>query len=54
MLEFWNLVFTQFNHDGSGNYNHVGEEEHRHRYGARAPACIMQGVPSLFDVDKPL
>jgi len=50
-VEFWNLVFTQFNHDGNGNYTTLAKKNIDTGMGLERLACIMQGVPSLFDVD---
>ena len=50
-VEFWNLVFTQFNSDGEGHYTPLGAQEHRYRHGPERLACIMQGVDNLFEVD---
>ena len=36
-VEVWNLVFSQFNNDGHGNYTDFGAEEHRYRHGPGAP-----------------
>ena len=50
-VEFWNLVFTQFNNDGSGNYTELPYKNIDTGMGLERLACIMQGVDSLFDVD---
>ena len=50
-VEFWNLVFTQFNNDGQGNYTELTNKNIDTGMGLERLACIMQGVPSLFDVD---
>lgn len=50
-VEFWNLVFTQFNNDGSGNYTLLEKKNIDTGMGLERLACIMQGVDSLFDVD---
>ncbi len=50
-VEFWNLVFTQFNNDGNGNYTTLEHKNIDTGMGLERLACIMQGVDSLFDVD---
>ncbi|MBR2521492.1 MAG: alanine--tRNA ligase [Oscillospiraceae bacterium] len=50
-IEFWNLVFTQFNNDGEGNYTQLAYKNIDTGMGLERLACIMQGVDSLFDVD---
>ncbi len=50
-VEVWNLVFSQFNSDGKGNY---AEMEHKNidtGMGLERLACVMQGVDNLFEVD---
>ncbi len=50
-VEVWNLVFSQFNSDGNGNY---AEMEHKNidtGMGLERLACVMQGVDNLFEVD---
>ncbi len=50
-VEFWNLVFTQFNNDGNNNYTELKQKNIDTGMGLERLACIMQGVNSLFDVD---
>ncbi|SMC47803.1 alanine--tRNA ligase [Papillibacter cinnamivorans] len=50
-VEFWNLVFTQFNNDGNGNYTPLKQKNIDTGMGLERLACIMQNVYSLFDVD---
>ncbi|MEA4921284.1 MAG: alanine--tRNA ligase [Clostridiaceae bacterium] len=50
-VEFWNLVFTQFNSDGNGNYTPLEHKNIDTGMGMERLACIMQEVDSLFDVD---
>jgi len=50
-VEFWNLVFTQFNNDGAGNYTLLASKNIDTGMGLERLACIVQGVDSLFDVD---
>ncbi len=50
-VEFWNLVFTQFNSDGAGNYTPLEHPNIDTGMGLERLACIMQGVGNLFEVD---
>ena len=50
-VEFWNLVFTQFNSDGKGNYSPLEHPNIDTGMGLERIACIMQGVENLFEVD---
>lgn len=50
-VEFWNLVFTQFDKDEQGNYNRLAHPNIDTGMGLERIACIMQGVTSLFEVD---
>ncbi len=50
-VEFWNLVFTQFNNDGNGHYTELAHKNINTGMGLERIACIMQGVDSLFEVD---
>ena len=49
--EFWNLVFTQFDNDGKGNYTHLKSCNIDTGMGLERLACIMQSVDNLFEVD---
>ena len=49
--EFWNLVFTQFENDGNGNYSKLKSCNIDTGMGLERLACIMQGVDNLFEVD---
>ena len=50
-VEFWNLVFTQFNNDGNNNYTRLKSCNIDTGMGLERLACIMQGVDNLFEVD---
>ncbi len=50
-VEFWNLVFTQFDKDEDGNYNRLDHPNIDTGMGLERIACIMQGVNNLFEVD---
>ena len=50
-VEFWNLVFTQFDKDEAGNYNRLAKPNIDTGMGLERIACIMQGVDNLFEVD---
>ncbi|WP_040196399.1 alanine--tRNA ligase [Candidatus Soleaferrea massiliensis] len=50
-VEFWNLVFSQFDNDGNGNYTKLEHPNIDTGMGLERLACIMQGVDNLFEVD---
>ena len=50
-VEFWNLVFSQYNSDGNGNYAPMEHPNIDTGMGLERLACIMQGVSNLFEVD---
>lgn len=50
-IEFWNLVFTQFNKTDDGEYKKLDHPNIDTGMGLERLACIMQGVNNLFEVD---
>ena len=50
-IEFWNLVFTQFDKDEAGNYNPLENPNIDTGMGLERLATIMQGVGTIFEVD---
>lgn len=51
VVEFWNLVFTQFDKDEEGNYNRLQNPNIDTGMGLERISTIMQGVNSIFEVD---
>ena len=50
-IEVWNLVFTQFENDGNGNYTRLANPNIDTGMGLERLACVMQDVDNLFEVD---
>lgn len=50
-MEFWNLVFTQFNAEEDGTYSELEQKNIDTGMGLERMATIMQNVDSIFDVD---
>jgi alanyl-tRNA synthetase len=51
VVEFWNLVFTQFDRDEHGNYNRLKNPNIDTGMGLERIATIMQDKNSIFEVD---
>lgn len=51
VMEFWNLVFTQFDKDEQGNYNRLAHPNIDTGMGLERIASIMQGTDNIFEVD---
>ena len=51
IVEFWNLVFTQFDKDEDGNYNKLANTNIDTGMGLERIATIMQGVDNIFEID---
>ncbi len=50
-MEVWNIVFTQFNNDGKGNYTELVQKNIDTGMGLERLAVAVQEVGSIFDVD---
>ncbi len=51
IIEFWNLVFTQFDGDGKGNYERLKNPNIDTGMGLERLATLMQGVENIFEID---
>ncbi|WP_160691207.1 alanine--tRNA ligase [Clostridium sp. C2-6-12] len=51
IIEFWNLVFTQFDGDGKGNYEKLANTNIDTGMGLERLAVIMQNKNSIFEID---
>ena len=50
-MEVWNVVFSQFNNDGHGNYTDLVQKNIDTGMGLERLAVAVQDVDSIFDVD---
>ncbi|MBQ3880150.1 MAG: alanine--tRNA ligase, partial [Oscillospiraceae bacterium] len=50
-VEFWNLVFSQYNNDGQGHYLELEHKNIDTGMGLERLACIMQDVDSVYQID---
>ncbi|SMP49042.1 alanine--tRNA ligase [Anoxynatronum buryatiense] len=50
-VEYWNLVFTQFNKDEAGNYTPLPNPNIDTGMGLERVACMLQEVDSIFEID---
>ncbi|SHI91673.1 alanine--tRNA ligase [Lutispora thermophila] len=50
-IEFWNLVFTQFDKDEEGNYNKLAKPNIDTGMGLERMSVIMQDVYNIFEID---
>ena len=50
-VEYWNLVFTQFNKDESGAYTPLPNPNIDTGMGLERVACILQDVDTIFEID---
>jgi len=51
IIEFWNLVFTQFDGDGKGGYERLANPNIDTGMGLERITTIMQDVENIFEVD---
>lgn len=51
VIEIWNLVFSQFDSDGNGNYEEMKSKNIDTGMGLERLACVMQSVDNIFEVD---
>lgn len=50
-VEIWNIVFSQYNNDGNGNYTELSRKNIDTGSGLERLASVIQDVPTNFDTD---
>ncbi|MCC3161123.1 MAG: alanine--tRNA ligase [Mollicutes bacterium PWAP] len=50
-IEIWNIVFSEFNNDGNGNYTELPQKNIDTGAGLERILSILQNVPTNFDTD---
>lgn len=50
-VEIWNIVFSQFNNDGKGNYKELARKNIDTGAGLERLACVLQNTPTNFEID---
>lgn len=50
-IEIWNIVFSEFENDGSNNYKSLFQKNIDTGAGLERLACILQDVPTNYDID---
>uniref|UniRef100_A0A8C5GQN2 Alanine--tRNA ligase n=1 Tax=Gouania willdenowi TaxID=441366 RepID=A0A8C5GQN2_GOUWI len=50
-IEVWNIVFSEYNNDGSNNYSKLARKNIDTGAGLERLACISQNVPTNFETD---
>jgi len=51
-IEVWNIVFSQFNSDGEGNYTELRQKNIDTGMGLERLACVCQEADSVFEIDS--
>lgn len=50
-IEIWNIVFSEFNNDGAGNYTKLPQKNIDTGAGIERIACCLQETPTNFETD---
>lgn len=50
-VEIWNIVFSQFDNDGKGNYSELARKNIDTGAGLERLACVLQNTPTNFEID---